>query len=535
MRIIMGTRTKVEADGKGEFFCPACKSQSDYIRVRVSRYFTLFFIPLFRIRKLGEHIRCVACQRELRTEVTQLTREQIQRATAPWVCPACGNRNSATENACVACGADRKPSPPPMPGQPPQVSAAAMMSPPPLAGIGPAKKRSVVGRVILIVFLVWIGSIFATAFLNVFFAKNRSESSVMKPGHDEFQAATKSIASGDQEVAHGNTPQARELAAKLSEGLGEVSKTIPTVGKPDLLDQTGGKFLVFCQLNEDACVFLVHVPNLRHFDANTQKSIAKMCYLEGCLVIRDSGVKGIQHVAVATRGALLYSTAMVGAYPPQQPNPQDRLAELDTEAADVPALLPYFTAKPATDDATPPPPPKPAQASPSPSAAPATSAATAPSAPLAPETPAKTAPSATPSAAAASPQPPAGQEPSETPAAGRPPMEARTAPSWVPIYPALAKPAHGTGREEGGIVKGRTSFDTSDPLDKVKEFYENKLKADGFEITADKATTRIFENAEIAGNKDGGKLALRVAIHQMKTRTFVTVTYEGPEKPAATP
>ena len=75
------------------------------------------------------------------------------------------------------------------------------------------------------------------------------------------------------------------------------------------------------------------------------------------------------------------------------------------------------------------------------------------------------------------------------------------------------------------------AFETVDPLDKVKEFYENRFKIDGFEITTDKSTARVFENAEIAGRREVGNMTLRIAIHQLKARTFVTVTYEGAENP----
>ena len=34
------------------------------------------------------------------------------------------------------------------------------------------------------------------------------------------------------------------------------------MGDADMLDPASGKFVTFCQLNKDSCVFLVHVPNL---------------------------------------------------------------------------------------------------------------------------------------------------------------------------------------------------------------------------------------------------------------------------------
>ena len=99
----------------------------------------------------------------------------------------------------------------------------------------------------------------------------------------------------------------------------------------------------------------------------------------------------------------------------------------------------------------------------------------------------------------------------------------------------MAHPPHGNSREENGIVKGRTNFETTDPLDKIKEYYESKLKADGFEITETQPPGRLFEKADIIGKKADGKFSVRTEITQMKARTFVTVTFEGPENGDSTP
>ena len=45
MRLILGFRGKAETIGGGQFFCPRCKNETHYVRIRVARYFTFFFIP----------------------------------------------------------------------------------------------------------------------------------------------------------------------------------------------------------------------------------------------------------------------------------------------------------------------------------------------------------------------------------------------------------------------------------------------------------------------------------------------------------
>jgi hypothetical protein len=550
MRLIIGATTKVRNVGKGAFLCPACRSDANYVRVRASRYLTFFFIPLFPMRTIGEYIQCESCHTDLGPEVAKLTREQVQQITAPWLCPSCRNLNSATEKTCLACGAARQQGPPPIPGTSAPLSAAQILTPPPLAALGPSGKKSIIGRIFLILvglallnILVGIGM----ALWSGLHSKETPAALEKKPGDSEFTEATRSISNDGDGVAHGNTAEARELAAKVSKGLGEVFENTSTVSKPDTLDHTGGKFLVFCQMNPDACVFLIHVPNLRHYDSQAQRSIAEGAYMQACVVLKESGATNIRHVAVATRGILFYSDALLGSFPPQTPDLRKHLQTLTTQATDVPALYPYFAAetaekespvssekpeKPAAPGKSGTPAKPEAPAATAPSETPATPAAPATPATPAPAAPARATPTpATPTpATAATLSAPATPE---TPVNGRPVLDAKALPSWVPVYPNLLRPAHGTRRENNGVTKGMATCETADPLDKVKEFYENRLKADGFEITADKSTARLFENAEIDGRKEDGNLTLRVAIHQMKARTNVFLTYSGAENAEA--
>ena len=59
--IIWGSRGKTTDVSEGQFFCPRCQRQRQYIHKEVGKYFTLYFIPLFRTSMLGEYIECQNC------------------------------------------------------------------------------------------------------------------------------------------------------------------------------------------------------------------------------------------------------------------------------------------------------------------------------------------------------------------------------------------------------------------------------------------------------------------------------------------
>lgn len=69
MIIIWGTRSREVEVGSGSFTCPRCQAQREYVRKRVGTYFTLFFIPLFRIKDHGEFVECAICHQKYELSV----------------------------------------------------------------------------------------------------------------------------------------------------------------------------------------------------------------------------------------------------------------------------------------------------------------------------------------------------------------------------------------------------------------------------------------------------------------------------------
>jgi hypothetical protein len=105
--IIWGSTGKEKTIASTQIYCPQCRNHAPASHVRVSRYFTLYFIPLFPTETLGEYVRCQQCQGQFNTNVLGLSREQIESALSPWSCARCGNNNPAEYVHCLSCNQPR--------------------------------------------------------------------------------------------------------------------------------------------------------------------------------------------------------------------------------------------------------------------------------------------------------------------------------------------------------------------------------------------------------------------------------------------
>ncbi|HVO71772.1 MAG TPA: hypothetical protein VMT24_17105 [Aggregatilineaceae bacterium] len=64
--ILFGTRTRLKTLGSGQFFCQAPRT---YLRKSAAQDFTLYFLPVFPVRQLGELIECQTCKRTYHPDV----------------------------------------------------------------------------------------------------------------------------------------------------------------------------------------------------------------------------------------------------------------------------------------------------------------------------------------------------------------------------------------------------------------------------------------------------------------------------------
>lgn len=62
MIIIWGWRALTYVLGTGQFFCPRCEGDTAYRHLMLRQWFTIFFIPVIPLKRLGTHIECSRCR-----------------------------------------------------------------------------------------------------------------------------------------------------------------------------------------------------------------------------------------------------------------------------------------------------------------------------------------------------------------------------------------------------------------------------------------------------------------------------------------
>ena len=62
MLIICGIRVFFHSTDQGVFHCQRCGGARHYRRRSGRNFFTLFFVPIVPLGKVGEHVQCATCR-----------------------------------------------------------------------------------------------------------------------------------------------------------------------------------------------------------------------------------------------------------------------------------------------------------------------------------------------------------------------------------------------------------------------------------------------------------------------------------------
>jgi acyl carrier protein len=182
------------------------------------------------------------------------------------------------------------------------------MQPPP---VPPKKKR--LGTTGIILVAVAAVSVAFVLFQAVMFAIVLSKTPRTRtPGEAEFREANRQIIRSQGGVAFGNNSAAVSLARDYSMSLKVLREGLFSKGNKDAYSISKGEFLTYCQLNANSCVFLVHVPELRRFTSDAQKSLSELAWMNAQSILRTRSNSPPATLAVGVKGAVLYESVMIG-------------------------------------------------------------------------------------------------------------------------------------------------------------------------------------------------------------------------------
>jgi hypothetical protein len=214
--------------------------------------------------------------------------------------------------------------------------------PPPVL---PAKKRGIplVAKIILVLCAAFVGLL---GFRVVQFAQHlRAHPREQAPGEAAFREANRQVISGHGKTGFGNTPEAVALAEAFSKDLKALRAELFTAGKgdKDLFSRlTKGEFPVYCHLTSNACVLLVHVPELRRFTDEAKESLGDIAWGTAQKAVRTGLGTPPPQLVVGVKGELWYDPILIGQFVAEPQNLGDGIQSRDSGLSKMNLFYPFF-------------------------------------------------------------------------------------------------------------------------------------------------------------------------------------------------
>lgn len=104
-------------------------------------------------------------------------------------------------------------------------------------------------------------------------------------------------------------------------------------------------------------------------------------------------------------------------------------------------------------------------------------------------------------------------------------------PAWLPAYPGATSDQSGGFRaENGGKVSGVSTVQTADDVQKVKAFYDSKLKEAGFKTEITESDIGGQSTAMIHAQIEADGKTASIVITTQDGKTQIVTQYEGPKQ-----
>ena len=101
-------------------------------------------------------------------------------------------------------------------------------------------------------------------------------------------------------------------------------------------------------------------------------------------------------------------------------------------------------------------------------------------------------------------------------------------PAWISVYPGASEAQGAYSSTAGNERSGAVTFRSTDPVARVLEFYESRLKAAGLDVTKEIFTTRDAEGGALTGTSPQPQRSVRVGVQDESGETVISITYSEP-------
>lgn len=160
------------------------------------------------------------------------------------------------------------------------------------------------------------------------------------PGAAALAAAERAVTSDNDGYALGNSAEARELARQFADEMETLDQALFTQTDA-VFKLSGGHYVTWCELRDDQCAFVVHVPEYRKFEQDAKEALAHLAWGAAQRAVAGRLEPG-NDLAVGLKGVVLYGAVMVGQVEHEDEDSGERLFE---EGDDKSQLYPFFIAE----------------------------------------------------------------------------------------------------------------------------------------------------------------------------------------------
>lgn len=179
------------------------------------------------------------------------------------------------------------------------------------------KREGKVAVIILGIILIGLGIYIGSFFLDVGgdfkqVSEQQEYNRQADPSLQNLLNAEALVMSDSKGTEHGNNLKAKRIALQYSVALGNLRKELFTEGKQSPLSLTNGVFLTYCNIGDERCAIIVHVPQLGDYTEDAKQVLHQIAWDAAVNTLQNMNQENISSISVGVRGAMRYDVVLIG-------------------------------------------------------------------------------------------------------------------------------------------------------------------------------------------------------------------------------